>query len=127
MHGRGLPLPEVYDMIASNTEQAVSVAFMAATDLALALGAERIDRLPGAWVHSVDGNWTIAINGHGKAVQCEPLDCVAIDIPPFHMAVWWNGFIAGLLTPFTGTLAAGDLANEDTFIAALKAAHAEAL
>lgn len=37
-------------------------------------------------------------------------------LPPFQIGVQWNGFPAGAIGPFDGVIAAGELANEDSFI-----------
>ena len=97
-----------------------SEAFMEAGDWAYKQGARNIKALPGAWVGKVDENWMIAVNGHAEEVKCEPEGTMGADIPPYSMAVWWNGWLAGIFNAAGGAMAAGELANEDTFIAALK-------
>jgi len=45
-----------------------------------------------------------------------------MDVPellPYHAAVWWHGWLAGLIDPSGGIIAYGREANEDTFIQAL--------
>ena len=94
-----VPIPECFSKVA---------------DLGLALGVEKIFLLPGCWEHQVDEHWCIKVNGH-----MEPID----GIPPHHMMVLFNGWPAGIIHPTDGgVIAAGTLANEDTFIAALDAA-----
>lgn len=44
------------------------------------------------------------------------------EVPAFHCYVEFNGWPAGLLSPYDGTFAAGEAANEETFIAALEQA-----
>ncbi|HEY3492668.1 MAG TPA: hypothetical protein VGK43_06925 [Solirubrobacterales bacterium] len=97
----------------------VSAAYMAAVDLALSLGHQQIANLPGAWEHRVDEHWTVAINGKEEAVEVEPDGCMRVKLEPYHLAVWWHGWLAGLLTPTAGALLGAD---EDSLIAALKAA-----
>lgn len=106
-------------------EQPVSVAYMAAVDLALALGFREIGTLPGAWVHRVDDDWTVAISGKLESVKVEPEGCMPVVLEPFHMIAWWRGLAAGFLVPSGGTiLVFGDgRASEDNLIAALEAAR----
>lgn len=99
--------------------QPVSVAYMAAVDLALSLGHQQIANLPGAWEHRVDEHWTVAINGKEEPVEVEPDGCMRVKLEPYHLAVWWRGWLAGLLTPCFGVLLGAD---EDSLIAALKTA-----
>ena len=40
----------------------------------------------------------------------------------YTVAVWYQGWLAGLFTPFGGVFAAGEGANEDTFLAAIDTA-----
>lgn len=87
--------------------------------LAIALGAAPISDV---WMHQLDEDWWIAINGGGQAAEAAPPDAMSATIEPYHMAVWYNGWLAGLLSPTGGVLAAGRGANEATFTAALKAA-----
>ena len=87
--------------------------FSKVVDLMLALGVEGINTLPGCWEHQVDEHWLVKVNGHK-----EPID----DIQPYEIMVWFNGWPAGIIHPNRGVIAAGALANEDTFIAALDAA-----
>jgi hypothetical protein len=51
-----------------------------------------------------------------------------VTLQPYHAAAWWNGWLAGLLTPFDGSIAAHPTgANEDALIAALRKAREAAL
>ena len=92
----------------------VAECFSKVAELAIALGVEGINKLPGCWEHHVDDHWLIKVNGHTEPVG---------DIKPYEMMVWFNDWPAGIIHPITGgVIAAGTLANEDTFIAALDAA-----
>lgn len=102
-----------------------SVAFNKMVELALALGVRNLKDYPSAWVHKVDDNWTIAINGKVDAVRVEIEGDMGATIPPFEAAVFYNGWLAGLLSPVEGIIVAGEGANEDTFIVALDAAIAK--
>jgi hypothetical protein len=111
----------------------IKEAFMAVVELAEALGVERIDRLPGCWEHKVDAQWFIAVNGHttpkairGFAGGAAAMPGEVLFIDPLHVYLEFNGFPAGIIGMRSGLLAAGSAANEDTLIAALRAATARA-
>ena len=104
------------------TEHQVSEAFNAVVDLALSLGVRSIKGLPACWEHQVDEHWHIAINGHHTDQQTSRGN----NVPPFHCYIEFNGFPAGLITPYDGIIAAGSVANEDAFIAALQRATEKA-
>ena len=63
------------------------------------------------WEHKIDDHWFIKINGHAKDME---------GIPPFHMTIEYDGFPAGSISPFDGTMLAGEEINEDAFIAAVQ-------
>jgi hypothetical protein len=104
------------------TEQPISEAFNAVVDLALSLGVRSIKDLPACWEHQVDEYWFIAINGHNAPKFARQTASGETEVPPFHCYIEFNGFPAGLITPYDGIIAAGSVANEDAFIAALKCA-----
>ncbi|WP_018086454.1 hypothetical protein [Desulfurispora thermophila] len=91
--------------------------FALAAELAIKDGVAPLCRLPGVWERQIDDNWKIVLNGHNS-----PKDYNVLTIPPFHMYVEFNGWPAGLLSPFGGTIAAGTVANENALISALKKA-----
>jgi len=97
-------------------------AFMAAADLAIASGAAPLNRHIGCWETSFGRGWSIALNGHNTTTR----DSRGMDVPPFSLAVYWGDFPAGVLNPRGGWLAAGEGANEDAFIEAVRARLAEA-
>ncbi len=87
----------------------VCTAFYAVAKLAEVLKESPIrDKI---WEHQIDRHWFIKINGYSKQVN---------GIPPYNMFIEFNGYPAGILSPFDGTIAAGTEANEDTFIEAVK-------
>jgi len=107
-------IPEVFGLVA---------------ELALALGVENIKSRPGLWVHPIDGNWTVAVNAHNEPIVVAPPYCGEVEVPPYSMAIWWHGWIAGMLNAGGGEMAAHPDplgANEDRLIADLKAAIAKA-
>lgn len=96
----------------------MSEAFAEVCGLALRLGARSIKDLPGCWEHQIDAQWWVALNGHNEPIKCSS----GVEVPPYTMYVMYNGWPAGLISPAGGTMAAGAAANEDTFIAVVKAA-----
>lgn len=70
---------------------------------------------------AVDEHWTVFVNGSDA-----PVTHHGCEVPRFHMYVEFNGFPAGLFSPYGGIIAGGSAANEDTFIAAIEAAIASA-
>lgn len=98
----------------------ITVLFNEIAELCLARGIENIKDMPGACYLRVDDQWELAVNGHKEDVKCEPSGTMGATIPPFHAAVWFNGWLAGFVAPFGGCLAAGEAANEDTLTAAIQ-------
>jgi len=99
--------------------------------LGLLLGVRNIKDFEGAWVQKVDEQWTFAINGKDETLEVRPDETMGARLKFGHAAIWFNGWLAGIITPYGGEFAAGSAANEDTFIAALDAAiantHAKAV
>lgn len=94
--------------------------FVAIAEYATRHGAQSIKDLPGCWEVQIDARWWIAVNGHDVPTPCsrggEP-------VPPWSAYIEFNGWPAGLISARDGgCLAAGELANEATFRAALAAA-----
>lgn len=100
------------------TDRQITRVFGEIINLCAALGAENINELQGCWEYQVDDQWFIALNGHSKPAKCSR----GGEVEPFGCYVEWNGWPAGTMNPFGGILAAGEAANEASFIAALKAA-----
>lgn len=73
----------------------------------------------------VDEHWYIAVNATDAPAEAGPADGMRSTVNPIDCAVWWNGWLAGSFNPHGGILAAGTEANEDRFIADLKAATAK--
>lgn len=94
-----------------------SEAYCAVVDLGLALGAQPLHRHPACWECQVDEQWRVSMNGHRNPQKTT----TGHEVPPFECLVEFNGFPAGLLSPFDGVIAAGAAANEDAFITAVKA------
>ena len=101
----------------------VCEAFAKLCDMAIALGAAPMNKHAACWEHQVDAQWWVAFNGHPEAKETSK----GHQVEPFHCYVEYNGWPAGIFMPYGGCIAAGEGANENTFIAALARAEAEAL
>ena len=67
----------------------------------------------------LDDHWKFWVNGYSepqKFITCG----VEQTLAPFHAYIEFNGWPAGIVNHYGGAIAAGDLANETTFIEALK-------
>lgn len=93
----------------------MSAAYMLIADIAEKDGVTPLNNLPGVWERKIDEHWTIAVNGHREEKKHK-----GVPVPPYCCYVEFNGWPAGLFTPYGGQFAAGDLANEDSFIKALE-------
>lgn len=93
-------------------------AFVALAELALSLGVPPLSTIDGCWEHQVDARWHVCVNGHNAAVK----NSEGVEVHPFTCMVKFNGWPAGAFRPYGGIMAAGDVANEDVFLAALRAA-----
>ena len=94
----------------------VSVVVIRIGDLGIALGGV----LGTVWEHQVDDQWYFAVNRSKETQTVERTSLV--DIGRGEIYVEYNGWPAGMIDQRDGVIAAGDGANEDTFIAALEAA-----
>lgn len=92
-------------------------------DLAEHVGAVPLNQFDGAWIHRIDERWTIAVNAHERTVHVAPAGMMAIDVPPFDIAVWFDGWLAGQFSPAGGWFASGEAGNAQAFMAALGAAR----
>lgn len=101
-------------------------AFVRLGELCLALDQHPLNKHPGCWTHQVDERWWIAVNGHHEWKPAESAKGCSAGAPfmvgPFNCYVEYYGWPAGYFDPFGGTIAAGEGANEATFVAALIAA-----
>lgn len=73
------------------------------------------------WSVKLDENWWFCVNGFDtpQRVQCEGSGCEQT-VEPFTCFVEFNGWPAGHFDPAGGQFAAGSLANEATFRAAIR-------
>lgn len=100
----------------SKTER-ICVAFDSIAKLSIVLGTAPLNKVKDCWECRIDKHWWIAVNGHKETVKTSK----GIEIPAFNCYVEFNGFPAGIFSPINGGfLAAGELANEDTFIKAIE-------
>ena len=63
---------------------------------------------------------TLGTKGQGWHVRLNPTDVCQDGIEPFCANVYWGEWIAGILYPYGGIIAAGAGANEDNLIAWLE-------
>lgn len=97
--------------------QAMSSSFVAIADYAIARKETPIN---GKLYHAkVDEHWEFWVNATD-----EPQEVEGTPIQPFECYVKFNGWPAGIFTPYNGCFAAGEAANEETFCAALRKASA---
>jgi hypothetical protein len=96
----------------------VSAVFAKVCELGIALGKRDLNQLPACWDHDLGDGWAFSLNAHDTP---KPDDRGA-SVPPFTVAVMWNGWPAGLVDPSGGVIAAGDAANESALLASLDAA-----
>ena len=104
----------------------MSNPLIAVAELAAALGETPIK---GVWECQIDDAWYVAARGaplEPPEIAIEPEHCMKVDLQPFEMAVWFNGWLVGLLGPWGGQFAVGKVANEDTFCAAIVARQRQA-
>ena len=91
-------------------------------------GVIPIGKMTDLWHRKLDDRWAIWVNGQMKPVETKPTDGSPGGHPvePGDCYVEFNGWPAGLFSMITGegTIAAGGLANYQTFCGALKAAMA---
>lgn len=86
-------------------------------------GVLPVGKMPGLWERRLDDRWTFWINGQLEPVRT-PTD---FNLRPGECYVEFNGWPAGILSMITGEgyIAAGSLANYQTFCEALRRAIAE--
>ena len=89
--------------------------------LAKADGVMPLNQFAGCWYRRLDEKWAIAINAHYEEIEHPFADCPH-KVPPFSIFVLFNGWPAGVIDPYSASIAAGAIANIDTFVAALRAA-----
>lgn len=96
----------------------VCEGFVVLGELIIAMDAHPLYKHQACWECQVDEHWKVAVNGHLQPKLCSWTN---LPVDPGTAYIEFNGWPAGLVTPWGGVIAAGDAANEDTFIAALRA------
>jgi hypothetical protein len=104
----------------------ISEAFNDVALLIMALGEFPLHKHEGCFVYQIDGQWRMAVNGHREVKSGIDEGGAYFEVPPFSCLLWYNGWPAGCFNPTGGIIAAGEGANEQTFIEAVKAATARA-
>jgi hypothetical protein len=94
-----------------------SRVFSRACELAIAMGAIGINKLPGCYEHQVDEHWWFAINAHPESNDCSK----SKGVPPMTIYLEFNGWPAGFVNSGGGRMV-GDQKREDSLIIALEAA-----
>lgn len=92
--------------------------------LADSLGAVPMNKHAGIWQHSWvhdDMTWTVAANGHNKALTAYVAGGET-EVMPYCVLVYWNGWPAGILTPGPCEFGHGTALNIVAFLRALDAA-----
>jgi len=84
--------------------------------LATSCDAAPMSKHEGCWEKRLNEQWEISVNGHGEEKECVH----GAVVPPFTIYVRYNGWPAGLIDSHGGSIAAGEGANIDTFLDALK-------
>jgi hypothetical protein len=102
-------------------------------DLATQLAIKHSTILPlkdldGCWEHKFehDGRtWWLAINGDKEPRHSEPPECMGVDVPGYSVALWCNGWLAGVVDAGGGALlGAGEADVVQALEAALGVTHA---
>lgn len=99
-------------------------AFYRICELANALKVPPLNTHEACWEYQVDERWFIALNGHDVPMKLRGRQ--QVEVQPFRVYIEYNGWPAGVMDYGGGIIAAGEAANEETFIAALQAATARA-
>lgn len=96
--------------------EAVLETFDLLAQLAIARDAVPLSKHAGCWECQIGKQWWAAINGQKAAVKCSR----GPEVEPYHAYIEFNGWPAGILSPFEGTMAAGAVANEATLCQAIR-------
>src|SRR6266496_2814876 len=96
--------------------ETISEAFIELAKLAERLKIAPLNSLPGLWELQLNDEWWLAVNGHKESLTSSHGN----EVKPFNCYVEFNGWPAGYFSPHEGMIAAGALANENTFIEAVK-------
>jgi hypothetical protein len=98
--------------------ETLCAAYCAVVDYALAKRVTNLIMRPGVWEDKIDAHWWIAVNPHHETLKTSTGASVQFG----ELYIEFNGWPAGIITPHGGPMCAGQIANEDAFIAAVQAA-----
>jgi hypothetical protein len=107
-----------YEKELTMTEQPILEIMGTIIELFWAHDMANIKDLPGAAEIKIDDKWYIAANGHDVEVEVIPKGTMGAKLPPYHFAVWYLGWIAGIFNPCGGEFIGG--LAEDEFCAAVQ-------
>lgn len=75
------------------------------------------------WIKKIDNHWAVGIHvNQGEERTFDFGDNMQVKLKAGYMAVWYNGWLASIMTPAGGAFVGGEEANEDTFIKAIEEA-----
>jgi hypothetical protein len=97
----------------------LTAAFDVVMFLHEALSLPSVNDMGGLWTYQVDERWYFAVNAMSEEQEVKPPRSMAWIVKPYTCAVWFNGWFAGEVSPGAGWFAAGEAANERTFVAAV--------
>ena len=100
------------------SELAPKLAWVGCCALAMKDGIIPASSAPGGVYERKVGEWRIFLNG---SPDDKPKTDKHPALPKFAVYVEYNGWPAGIIDPGSGIIAAGEAANEDSFIAAIEA------
>lgn len=67
-------------------------------------GIKTINDCPNKTYERKLGNWIIAMHGNKNNQIIKPKDCMDIEAEYGKIYLWWNGWIAGTISPFEGII-----------------------
>lgn len=109
----------------------ITEVFAKIAELAHVLNVTNIKDLPGCWQPALPDPWKLAVNGHEEAMSAGDEEHIIIRIPPYEAAVWYNGWLAGLISPLEGVILSGinpeGGCSEEVLIAVLDQAIVQAM
>lgn len=111
----------------TTTDKPIVSVFMEIANLVLARKQHPVNQYESPLRVPVDDHWEIWVNGQTtpRRIANAPESTMAHDceVPAFSAAVFFNGWLAGLVDPYGGVIAGGSGANEDTLLDALRIAR----
>ncbi len=100
-----------------NTAEAQGSLMVLVARLADRDGVSNLAARPGLWQRVVDEHWTVYVNAHATEQRTDG----DAPVSAHSCYVEFNGWPAGAFNAYEGWFAAGRLANEDAFLAAVEA------